>query len=103
MKTFGERIRELREEKDLSVRELAKRLKVSAPFLSDVELGRRHPSEEVLARMAKNLDTMVEELKKHDSRAPVQELKRIVANDPVLPQSGVGGRRVTCSRARVLA
>ena len=75
MKTFGERIRELREEKDLSVRELAKRLKVSAPFLSDVELGRRHPSEEVLARMAKNLDTMVEELKKHDSRAPVQELE----------------------------
>ncbi len=32
--------------------------------------------------MAKNLDTVVEELKKHDSRAPVQELKRIVASDP---------------------
>ena len=57
-------------------------LKVSAPFLSDVELGRRHPSEEVLARVAKKLDATVEELKKHDSRAPVQELKRIVANDP---------------------
>ena len=82
MKTLGERIRELREEKDLSVRELAKQMKVSAPFLSDVELGRRHPSEEVLARVAENLDATVEELKKHDSRAPVQELKRIVASDP---------------------
>jgi transcriptional regulator with XRE-family HTH domain len=50
MKTLGEHIKEVREERDLSVRELAKKLNVSAPFLSDVELGRRHPSDEVLAR-----------------------------------------------------
>ena len=51
MKTFGEQIRELREKKDLSVRELAKRIKVTPPFLSDVELGRRHPSEDVLGKL----------------------------------------------------
>ncbi len=91
MITLGERIRELREQQDLSVRELAKRLKVSAPFLSDVELGRRHPSDQVLARLASSLQTTVEDLKKHDSRAPVRELKRIVANDP---QMGFALRQV---------
>jgi transcriptional regulator with XRE-family HTH domain len=84
MKTLGERIRELREEKDLSVREFAKRLKVSAPFWSDVELGRRHPSPEVLARAARLLDTTSAELKEYDARPPMQELKRIVASNPAM-------------------
>ncbi|HEY1757854.1 MAG TPA: helix-turn-helix transcriptional regulator [Bryobacteraceae bacterium] len=91
MKTLGEYIRELREKKDLSVRELAKTLNVSAPFLSDVELGRRHPSEEVLVRLASELGTKADELKKYDSRPPVQELKRMAANDPAM---GFALRRV---------
>ena len=84
MKTLGEHIRELREKKDLSVRELAKRIQVSPPFLSDVELGRRHPSEDVLGRLAHELDTAVAELQKHDARPPVQELKRIAAANPAM-------------------
>jgi transcriptional regulator with XRE-family HTH domain len=84
MKTFGERIRELREKHDKSVRELAKELKVSAPFLSDIELGRRHPSKEVLDRLASILETTPDDLKKHDSRPPVQELKRIAASNPAM-------------------
>lgn len=84
MKTLGERIRELREQQDFSVRELAKKLKVSAPFLSDVELGRRHPSEDVLERLAIELKTTTENLKKHDTRPPVQELKRIAATNPAM-------------------
>lgn len=44
VKTLGQRIRELRERDDLSLREFARKLGVSAAFLSDVELGRRHPS-----------------------------------------------------------
>jgi transcriptional regulator with XRE-family HTH domain len=84
MKTLGERIRELREEHDWSVRDLAKKIKVSAPFLSDIELGRRHPSDEVLERLASLLETTVDGLKKHDSRPPVQELKRIAANNPAM-------------------
>ena len=39
MKTLGEHIRELREERDLSLRELATKIQVSAAFMSDVELG----------------------------------------------------------------
>lgn len=83
MKTLGQRIRELREMKDLSLREFAKRLGgLSAAFLSDVELGRRHPSEKVLAQMARVLDTPLEDLQRHDSRPPVEELKRLSASDP---------------------
>jgi transcriptional regulator with XRE-family HTH domain len=84
MKTLGERIRELRDQHDLSVRELAKKVKVSAPFMSDIELGRRHPSAEVLKGIAVSLGTPLEELKKHDARPPVQELKRIAASNPAM-------------------
>jgi transcriptional regulator with XRE-family HTH domain len=83
MKTLGQRIRELREEKDLSLREFAKKLGgLSAAFLSDVELGRRHPSETVLADMARALGTTVEDLKRYDSRPPVEELRRLSSADP---------------------
>lgn len=84
MKTLGEYIRELREKQDTSVRELARQLKVSAAFLSDVELGRRHPSDEVLGRLASSLGTTTEELRKYDARPPVQELKRLGATDPAM-------------------
>lgn len=40
----GKRMREARETAQLSVRETAKRLGISAPYLSDMELGRRQPS-----------------------------------------------------------
>ena len=91
MKTLGERIRELREQRDFSVRELAKRIGVSAPFLSDVELGRRHPSNEVLKNIASALETTAVELNKFDTRAPLQELKRMAASDPAM---GFALRRV---------
>ena len=91
MKTLGERIRELREQRDLSVRELAKELSLSAPFLSDIELGRRHPSKDVLDRLASILKTTPEDLKKYDARPPVQELKRIAASNPAM---GFALRRV---------
>ena len=61
----------------LPLSELAKRIEVSPPFLSDIELGRRHPSEDVLERVARVLGTTVEDLRKFDARPPVQELKRI--------------------------
>jgi len=91
MKPLGEHIRQLREKLDISGRELAKKIKVSAPFLSDVELGRRHPSEEVLKAIAAALSTTVEDLRQHDARPPIQELKRIAANNPAM---GFALRRV---------
>ena len=91
MKALSEYIRELREDKDLSIRELAKRLGLSASFLSDVELGRRHPSNEVLSKLACELGTTLAELRKHDARAPVRELRRMAARNSAM---GFALRRV---------
>jgi transcriptional regulator with XRE-family HTH domain len=83
MKTLGERIRELREEHDLSLREFAKKLGgLSAAFLSDIELGRRYPSDKVLVDMARVLKTTVEDLRKYDTRPPVDDLKRLITANP---------------------
>ncbi|MFH1882185.1 MAG: helix-turn-helix transcriptional regulator [Planctomycetota bacterium] len=83
VKTLGERIRELRTQKDLSLREFAKKLGgLSAAFLSDIELGRRHPSNKVLADIAKVLDIALDELRKFDTRAPVEDLKRLASSNP---------------------
>jgi transcriptional regulator with XRE-family HTH domain len=83
MKTLGQRIRELREERALSLREFAKKLGgLSAAFLSDIELGRRYPSDRVLADMANALEIQVKELQAYDTRAPVQDIKRLAESNP---------------------
>ncbi|MCE6957497.1 helix-turn-helix domain-containing protein, partial [Cereibacter sphaeroides] len=41
-KRIGAYARELREGRGLSLRETARRMKVSAPYLSDLERGNRH-------------------------------------------------------------
>jgi transcriptional regulator with XRE-family HTH domain len=83
MKSLGERIRELRDQKDLSLRELCKKAgDISPAFLSDIELGRRHPSDEVLRQIARGLGASVDELKKHDNRPAVEEIRRRAMNDP---------------------
>ena len=83
MKTLGQRIRELREERDLSLREFAKQLGgLSAAFLSDIELGRRHPSESVLQLMARALGTTADDLRTYDTRPPIEDLRRMATADP---------------------
>ena len=82
-KTLGGRIRELREGKDYSLREFAKTLgDVSAAHISDIELGRRFPSEALLHKIASLLGVPVEELHQYDNRAPVEEIKRLSEADP---------------------
>jgi transcriptional regulator with XRE-family HTH domain len=82
MTNLGEKIRELRENKDISLRELAKKLDISAAFLSDVELGRRYPSKKVLRQIALKLDVEPEELENYDTRPPVEEIRRRMQADP---------------------
>ncbi len=82
MKTLGDRLRELRDERDFSLREFAKKLEATAAHLSDIENGRRYPSPELLAKMAHVLGVKVEDLEQHDDRAPVDDLRRIVRRDP---------------------
>ena len=80
MKTLGQLIRELREEKDLSLREFSKKLNLSAPFVSDIELGRRFPSDDILEKMAEILDV------------PSDELRAPVPNDQQLFLTFIGSR-----------
>lgn len=82
MEGLGAYIRQLRDERDLSLREFAKKLDLSAPFISDIELGRRHPSEEVLTKISQVLGVKVEDLRAHDTRPPIDEIKRITQSDP---------------------
>src|SRR5687767_7377560 len=82
--SMGQRLRELRERAGLSLREVAKAAKISAPFLSDVELGRRFPTNETLALIAQQLRTSAEDLKKHDHRSALADLKRLAENSPSL-------------------
>jgi len=91
MQTFGQKIRELRGKKDFSLRELAKEIGVSAAFLSDIELGRRYPSEKVFLSLARKLDANIEDLREYDTRPPVEDLKRLAVTNPLY---GVAFRRM---------
>ncbi len=81
--TLGEYIRKLRDERDLSLREFARKLDCSAPFLSDVELGRRFPSDKLLEQIATLLGTSVADLRKYDQRPPpTEDIKKLISKDP---------------------
>ena len=60
--SFGEYLTQLREAKDVTLRELARKIGVSAPFLSDVEKNRRAPlTAERLEKVAAGLGLSEEE------------------------------------------
>jgi transcriptional regulator with XRE-family HTH domain len=83
-KLLGDVIRQLRDKADISLRELARKVAVSAPFMSDVELGRRYPSDKTLQQIAEELGTTFEYLKKFDNRGPAADIKRMMETDPRL-------------------
>lgn len=82
METLGTFIRRTRDEKDISLREFARRVGVSAAFASDIELGRRFPSDDMLERIAEVLDSELTTLRRLDTRAPVDDLKRLTETNP---------------------
>ena len=63
---FGERIRQLREALDLSLRDLAERTGVSAPMLSQVERGETSPTLAVAGRIASGLELTLSQLLRLD-------------------------------------
>lgn len=81
-KTLGQRIRELRTNLKLSLRDLADKAAITPPFLSDIELGRRNPSEEKLRTLAKHLKTTYEDLLSYDQRPVIEAIKARTINDP---------------------
>lgn len=60
--TLGELIRRARTEREMRLRELARRLKRTPSYLSDIENDRRVPAEDVLRGIASELDLDFEHL-----------------------------------------
>lgn len=59
---LGKRIKQLREEKELSQLQLAKILNISNSTLSQYEAGNRVPSDDVKSKIAKIFDTTIDYL-----------------------------------------
>jgi transcriptional regulator with XRE-family HTH domain len=60
--TFGQRVRELREQQKLGIREFAKRVSVSATYVSQIERGQTKPTEERVFAIAQALGENEDEM-----------------------------------------
>jgi transcriptional regulator with XRE-family HTH domain len=79
--SLGEAIRFLREEQGLTLRALAQKVQVSAPFLSDLEHDRRQTNQ--IDALAEALNVPVVELKALDTRTP-PDLEKWLQQNPRL-------------------
>ena len=84
-KPLGSYIRELRIAKGLSIRMFAQRLQqisganISPAFMSDLENGRRFPSDKMFTCIANALEVEEEDLRNCDPRIPTQELNDLAS------------------------
>ena len=60
----GNRIREIRKQHGMTLTDLAGKIGVSIPYLSDIERGNRRGSEKIISQIADVLEVRVEELNK---------------------------------------
>lgn len=85
--TFGERVRQLRHEKKLSLRKLAPLVSVGYAYLSRVETGNLnfgdYPSDALIHRLAEVLDGDEDELLLLAKRIPERIKKRILQRPDV--------------------
>jgi len=85
--TFGERVRELRNAKGWSLRELAEQVGVGFTYLSRVENGRLnygdYPSNALIHRLADSLDADEEELLVLAERVPDRIRQRVLERPDV--------------------
>ncbi len=85
MGTLGQEIRSKRLAGGLSLREFARRVGVTPPYVTDLEADRRRPGPEVLARMAAELGLPVEQLEALDTRLR-PEVRKWVESEPEVGQ-----------------
>lgn len=79
MTSFGEKLRELREARRMTLRALATAADLSAPFLSDVEHGRRVPSPEKIDVLARELGVASSVLHELDPRTRTRTTEERIA------------------------
>jgi transcriptional regulator with XRE-family HTH domain len=92
--SLGEVVRSARVGVGSSLRDLAKKLEIAPSYLSDIENDRRVPSEDVLARLAAELDLKVDDLMARAGRFG-HETERYVKQHPT---AGVLFRRISSKR-----
>jgi transcriptional regulator with XRE-family HTH domain len=92
METFGQRIKRVRSERNLTAKQLAGRLKISLPYLSQLEGDLAIPSEELARKIANSLDQDAEEVLFHARRIP-EQLAAILTKFPNAAASFLGGGR----------
>ncbi len=79
---FGQRLRELRKQKNLSQRELAAQVGIDFTYLSKIEVGRMDPpSEAIILRIAQVLDADENELINLAGKVP-KHLKAVLEKNP---------------------
>lgn len=67
---FGQRIRQLRRQQDLTLEKLGERSKLSPKFLQAIETGRQAPTIETIDKLARGLGVASHELVAADDRVP---------------------------------
>lgn len=84
--TLGDRIKRIRTERGLGLRETAGKIGISATFLSRVETNveKAGPSEEVLKKLAKVLGDDIDLLMQLAQRVP-KDVAAVIKNDPGMP------------------
>jgi transcriptional regulator with XRE-family HTH domain len=97
---LGERLRQRRLERDISLRELARRLGISASLVSQIENGRLQPSVRTLYAMVSELGVSLDEVfsPDDDTLAPLPEARSRTAaalGEEAEPQEG----RIRIARA----
>lgn len=68
----------------ISLREMARRLKMSASILSLIERDRLFPSKAVASRIAGLFGVPVEDITQFDDRISISQLRRTIDRDPEL-------------------
>src|SRR5436305_11661533 len=79
---FGERVRQLRKARNLTLRDLAAKVKVNFTYLSKIENQKlsfgEYPSEDLIRKLAKALDGDVDELLLLAQKIPEDIRKRVI-------------------------
>lgn len=79
---MGQRLRSAREEQGLSLREVARRLDISASALSQIETGKSRPSVKTLYAIVSELGLSMDQLFADGASAPADESRSAVPTTP---------------------
>lgn len=73
METIGNRVTRLREQRGLSMIQLAQLVRIGKATISHIENDRRKPSIELAIRLAKEFDVSLDELLGKDQPTPITQ------------------------------